>query len=1375
MEDATLIMDYDQAAEMLRRMGNPYDDLYDLADFDSALSAFTRSRASFLIMTPSVITSLEALCDSILTLLRRLGDFASPDEAIDLLNRVVALVQQDSPVKAVLLDRLAHFYNILFDRRRRDNDIKEAIKVLERSADTAVTPDDHALKPVRLSRLGCALRVAFEHFNDRQFSADAESVHRRAVEIMPDYHFYKVKGLNDFGHALQVSFKRLDQLDNIESAIQCHQSAIDLLRKRSQERPSCYHLLGRAQLARFTRFGDTGDIDPPVELLGRAVHLSSMDNSDQPLHLDALGSALWARYRRLGRVVDLEGAISAHILASEICGQSYPARPSILSSLARELLARFERSREPDDQDDVSDLEKSVSFHLLAIRSTSYHDYEKPMRMREYGCAMLARFERQGEASDLETAVSALRLAVKLSDERTQGDRMNDLGIALLSRFKRFGKTNDLEESISTVRSAMASKTTTVAKHIFPPISIYRGHLGVALFARYERYGNLDDLVGAITELCHALRLAAEDQRAEGGSTKEELKPTREVTREAMTTNMAEESGGHVAHNSLRTTSSDYEELKTFLNSTIEQPVDGHLDPFRLACSLGHAFQARFERLGEPNDCEIALTVHTIACDLVPDTHCDKHILLDGLGVALHTRFRRQQANEDLDNAILNQRRAFELTPKGHPYMPYILSHIGRSLQTQSQTRPEHIVEDLANSISYLRRGVQFTPNDHPERSTRFSMLGHALRASFEHSHEIIDLDWAITAHFHATELIPKDHPRKVAFLNDLGSALQERFQFSQSKRDFDATIERYLAVMAQAFGDPEKRLESAASCVEMLSSHRDEFGSVNVLLLAHSYIIELLPELAWLGHGVTRRYEETARLGAFVNDAVVTAVQNGEVHYAVQWLEAGRSIVWTQILSLREPFRDLEVQWPDLAYDLWSSSSELRDSGHRTDFTAPQDDGLDEDHTSTAVRNRAADRHRRLVTQYDKTLTEIRSRSGFETFLRPLTLEGIRTSFRATRADGPIIFVTPMSGALAIFPDDREVIHIPLPELTETRALNLSSTWSRSLQSSSSRRTVRGALLLDRLKVMGGTTLIGLVLGQLWEWIMHPILYALALPVHPSDATFQSQIPLKKMLHITWCPTGILTRLPLHAAGVYDFSQDVRPRVFDYVVSSYTPSLSALLRCYRGSDSRNMEPRMLVVAQPDTPNHASLPGTVDELERLKNVFLRSPPTILNDKEATVDRVLSSIREYPWVHFACHGAQSAKDPTNSHFALYNGPLSLSALMGTTTSNAELAFLSACQTAVGDARVPEESVHLAAGMLAVGFKGVVATMWSIQDADAPTIVEAYYLELLKHRSVRGDTTGRTEAAYALHEALKVLRTDVKERNFMRWAPFVHFGI
>lgn len=198
---------------------------------------------------------------------------------------------------------------------------------------------------------------------------------------------------------------------------------------------------------------------------------------------------------------------------------------------------------------------------------------------------------------------------------------------------------------------------------------------------------------------------------------------------------------------------------------------------------------------------------------------------------------------------------------------------------------------------------------------------------------------------------------------------------------------------------------------------------------------------------------------------------------------------------------------------------------------------------------------------------------------------------------------------------------------------------------------------------------------------------------------------------------------------------------------------------------------------QPNTPGLSSLPGTIVEGARLREVFTASqtPSTALNGEEATVGAVRLALQEHSWLHLACHGCQEVGDPLKSAFALHKGRLTLSDLMVTTADRAELAFLSACQTAVGDEKVPEESMHLAAGMLAVGYKGVVATMWSIQDDDAPLIVETYYRKLLALRASGTLGAGETGAAYALHEAAKRLREEIGEKNVLRWAPFVHFGI
>jgi len=195
------------------------------------------------------------------------------------------------------------------------------------------------------------------------------------------------------------------------------------------------------------------------------------------------------------------------------------------------------------------------------------------------------------------------------------------------------------------------------------------------------------------------------------------------------------------------------------------------------------------------------------------------------------------------------------------------------------------------------------------------------------------------------------------------------------------------------------------------------------------------------------------------------------------------------------------------------------------------------------------------------------------------------------------------------------------------------------------------------------------------------------------------------------------------------------------------------------------------------------LHGATKEVEEIRHHFPGQAMLNLDHQDATVDMVLRQMesKEYPYIHLACHGLQDSDDPQKSAFVLYDGKLDLAQLMSKTADNAQLAFLSACQTATGDVNIPEESVHLAAGMLAVGYRGVIGTMWSIHDEDAPLVADQFYRHFLGTTSDASDQDESDskasvgKAAHALHEAVKVLRGKVGESNFARWVPFVHFGM
>jgi CHAT domain-containing protein len=118
-------------------------------------------------------------------------------------------------------------------------------------------------------------------------------------------------------------------------------------------------------------------------------------------------------------------------------------------------------------------------------------------------------------------------------------------------------------------------------------------------------------------------------------------------------------------------------------------------------------------------------------------------------------------------------------------------------------------------------------------------------------------------------------------------------------------------------------------------------------------------------------------------------------------------------------------------------------------------------------------------------------------------------------------------------------------------------------------------------------------------------------------------------------------------------------------------------------------------------------------------------------------------------------------------------LTLSGIITGSFPHADFAFLSARQTATGDENLPEEVVPLAAGMLAAGYRSVIATMWSIMDDHAPLVVPEVYSHLIC--STEPDST---RAAHALHHAVKQLREQLEgdgKSSFLSWVPFIHVGM
>ncbi|CAE7168883.1 unnamed protein product [Rhizoctonia solani] len=446
----------------------------------------------------------------------------------------------------------------------------------------------------------------------------------------------------------------------------------------------------------------------------------------------------------------------------------------------------------------------------------------------------------------------------------------------------------------------------------------------------------------------------------------------------------------------------------------------------------------------------------------------------------------------------------------------------------------------------------------------------------------------------------------------------------------------------------------------------------------------------------------------------------------------------------LRSPLDDLHASHPTLATRLQTIAKQL----HATSSTSRESQALSLSITS----EQAGQDHRRLAKEYEDLLAKARIQPGFEDFLKPLPAN------RLTRAasNGPIVVINchpTRCDALVVLPGQVNIMHIPLPNFNGHKAkvacleLQMSVASLRHPEHGVERRP---------MPAEGQDSDFQNMLAGLWYDIVKPILDRLG---YASDGATDS------LPHITWCPTSTMTFLPLHAAGDYD---QPRSRVFNYAVSSYTPTLTALLDSTPYSLTRGS--RVLAVAQAATRGHAPLSGTTLELDYMKaHVQDGIEYNQLIDNQATVTAVPNEMERHDWVHLACHAHQNVDDPKKSGFFLSDGVLDLDEINRRSLKGKGLAFLSACQTATGDKALPDEAVHLASGMLMAGYSSVIASMWSVVDSDAPLVADKVYSQLM----TKG-TLGNGEAGRALHDAVGELRATVGEKEFGRWVPFIHLG-
>ncbi|CAE6424666.1 unnamed protein product [Rhizoctonia solani] len=837
--------------------------------------------------------------------------------------------------------------------------------------------------------------------------------------------------------------------------------------------------------------------------------------------------------------------------------------------------------------------------------------------------------------------------------------------------------------------------------------------LGVSYTDRYRRLGELVDLEKAIECFCRALELTPEGH------------PDMPHRHDSLGVSYADRYRrlGELV---------DLEKAIECHSRALALTPEGHPDMPHRHASLGVSYTDRYRRLGELVDLEKAIECFCRALELTPEGHPDMPHRHDSLGVSYADRYRRLGELVDLEKAIECHSRALALTPEGHPDMPHRHASLGVSYTDRYRRLGELV--DLEKAIECHSRALELTPEGHPDMPRRHDSLGVPYTDRYQRLGDLVDLEKAIECHSRALALTPDGHPDLLG--QYFNHALTYVHQYSQTSdtSHLEGSLQSFRKATQPLTGAPRDKFQFALRWSKLASNYH----AMN-LIEAYQTAIDLLPQFIWLGATTSQRYIDLLTTESLATQACCAAVRFSDFSRALEWLEHARCVVWSQSLMLRSPLDVLRASHPDLSSRLQNVAHELHTFGSQTQALNPAIDASNTPEETGRQR-------RRLAGEYQGLLVQTRQLPGFESFLLPIKAKELIHVARI----GPVVVVNchgDQCDALVILPGHDHVKHLALPTFTEDKAKQARTQLEASLSQKGLRE--RGFKVKGPLGYEDG---IESVLKTLWADIVKPVLDYLG---YINDVS-QEQLP-----HITWCPTGALSFLPLHAAG--DYSQP-QSRVFNYAISSYTPTLSALLSTT--SSSSNQSCRLLAVGQAATPGRSPLPGTTKELAHIESHAHTSVEyTQLVDDQATTTAVLDAMERHDWVHLACHAHQDVYDPNKSGFYLHDGTLDLASINRRSFKNKGLAFLSACQTATGDKVLPDEAIHLASGMLMAGYPSVIATMWSVVDEDAPFVADKVYERLMKDMKI-----GNGEAGRALHSAVAGLREKVGEKDFGRLVIF-----
>jgi tetratricopeptide (TPR) repeat protein len=391
------------------------------------------------------------------------------------------------------------------------------------------------------------------------------------------------------------------------------------------------------------------------------------------------------------------------------------------------------------------------------------------------------------------------------------------------------------------------------------------------------------------------------------------------------------------------------------------------LDNLSWAIGLSATIPDRAEQFQE------SISVEREALRILPEDHAQRARIQGNLAHCLMRAFRHGfTSSEVVSEAVALRREALEYATLRCLTVHSVMGGLADALAARFDLHK--VEDDFLEALSLKRQSLKLCPARDWRRSEIMLEL-----ASLLCKPECALWSEALLLFREALELMPSGFPNRAPLLSDMSRCFlepsSEFFDFTQgmaliSEAHLDQFCPVYVRLKSAVFN--LRQIEEAYSVITCCL--RDIEGDDMEIQVLELYIevINLLPRVANFGLDHNARLQAITGSDEIVRNAAARALHLGRIPHAVEMLEEGRGVFWSQTLRLRTTGFD---GVPD------KDRQDLERLLQMLDFSTRRDQSSE---MSVTQREKDLEERRQLNEQAEALITTIRGYPGLARFLMP-------------------------------------------------------------------------------------------------------------------------------------------------------------------------------------------------------------------------------------------------------------------------------------------------------------------------------------------------------------------------------------------------------